>query len=163
MNSRFEMNEMLGNQYFMARNYLGAATEFQSVLEDEPNNLNAKKKLVISFTQIGRHKKAMKLFMEIIQENIDFIMNTDPIKDDCPCGELVNSLERVTKHGEQTFTSYQTLGILWLYCDINQSIDNFEKALELMPNDQNINGTLILIKKKMKETPNQNFQSGIPS
>lgn len=157
------MNEMLGNQYFMARNYLGAATEFQSVLEDEPNNLNAKKKLIISFTQIGRHKKAMKLFMNVIQNSVDYIMNTDPIKDDCPCGELVNSLERVTKHGEQTFTSYQTLGILWLYCDINQSIDSFEKALEFMPNDENINGALILLKKKLKEIHNQNSQFNLPS
>ena len=157
------MNEMLGNQYFMARNYLGAATAFQGVLEEEPDNLNAKKKLIISFTQIGRHKRAMKLFMDVIQDNIDYIMNTDPIKDDCPCGELVNSLERVTKHGEQTFTSYQTLGILWLYCDINQSVENFDKALEFMPNDENINSALILLKKKLKETPNQNFQSDIPS
>jgi tetratricopeptide (TPR) repeat protein len=157
------MNEMLGNQYFMARNYMGAATAFQSVLEEEPNNLNAKKKLIISFTQIGRHKRAMKLFLNVIQENIDYILNTDPIKDDCPCGELVNGLEMVTKHSEQTFTSYQTLGILWLYCDINKSIEYFEKALELIPKDENINGALILLKKKLKKTQNQNFQSDLPS
>ena len=157
------MHEMLGNQYFMARNYLGAATVFQNVLKDEPDNLNAQKKLIISFTQIGRHKKAIKLFVDIIHDNVDYIMNTDPIKDDCPCGELVNSLEMVIKHGEKTFTSYQTLGILWLYCDLYQSIDNFEKALALKPDDENINGVLIILKKKLIEISDQNSQLNLPS
>jgi len=157
------MHEMLGNQYFMARNYLGAATVFQNVLKDEPNNLNAKKKLIISFTQIGKHKKAMEVFMDIIQNNVEYIMNTDPIKDDCPCGELVNNLEMITKRGEKTFTSHQTLGILWLYCDLHQSIDNFEKALVLKPNDENTNGVLIILKKKQMELSTNNSNSSFPS
>lgn len=145
---------MLGNQYFMARNYLGAADAFQNVLKDEPKNLNAKKKLIISLTQIGKFSKAFELFADFISENIDYIVNTDPAKDDCPCAELVNNLEVKSKYGTESITILETLGILWLYCDIHNSIEYFEKALQLIPNDVKLNSILIILKKKLKEISN---------
>lgn len=147
---------MLGNQYFMARNYLGAATVFQNVLKDDPNNLNARKKLIISYTQIGKFTQAVDLFSSFISENIDNILETDPIKDDCPCPELVHNLEKLTQHGNESFTTYQTLGILWLYCDITKSVQYFEKAIELKPKDEKANAILFLIKKKLEEISSQN-------
>jgi tetratricopeptide (TPR) repeat protein len=150
------MNEMLGNQYFMARNYLGAATVFQYVLKEDPTNINARKKLIIAFTQIGKYSKAVDLFSEFISENVDNIIETDPIKDDCPCPELVHSLEHLTHAENESFTTYQTLGILWLYCDIYKSIENFEKALELKPKDEKTNAFLVIIKKKLTEISTQN-------
>lgn len=150
------MYEMLGNQYFMARNYLGAATVFQDVLKEDPNNINARKKLIISFTQIGKFTQAVDLFSNFISENIDKIIETDPIKDDCPCPELVRNLENLTHHGNESFTTYQTLGILWLYCDIKKSIEYFEKALELKPQDEKAKAILILINKKLAELSSQN-------
>ena len=142
---------MLGNQFFMTRNYLEASNAFQQVLQEDPNNINARKKLIISFTQIGKFTKALELFSSFISENIDAIINTDPIKDDCPCPELVHNLEHLTSHGSESFTTYQTLGILWLYCDIHKSIENFEKAIALKPKDENAIAILLLIKKKLRE------------
>lgn len=148
------MHEMLGNQYFMARNYLGAATVFQNVLRDDPTNINARKKLIIAFTQIGKYSKALDLFTEFIQENIDNIIDTNPMKDDCPCPELVNNLENLIKYEGQSFTAYQTLGILWLYCDINRSVENFEKARKIKPKDEKTNSILVLLNKKLNEISN---------
>ena len=145
------MNEMLGNQYFMARNYLGAAEAFQIVLKDEPKNLNATKKLIISLTQIGKYSKAFDLFANFINENIDFILNTDPIKDDCPCAELVTNLETKNKFGNESITSLETLGILWLYCNIQNSIQYFEKAFVLNPNDPKLNSVITILRKKLRE------------
>lgn len=145
------MNEMLGNQYFMARNYLGAATVFQNVLKEDPNNVNARKKLIIAYTQIGKYSKAVDLFTNFINENINHILETDPVKDDCPCPELVHSLEHLTEHGRESFTTYETLGILWLYCDLNKSIYYIEKALELKPKDEKANAILVILKKKQIE------------
>ncbi|MCB0732034.1 MAG: hypothetical protein KDC88_13475 [Ignavibacteriae bacterium] len=156
------MNEMLGNQYFMARNYMEAANTFQSVLHDEPNNLNAKKKLIISLTQVGKYSKSLDLFFDLINENIDFIVDTDPIKDDCPCAELVNNLELVTKYGTHSLTTLQTLGILWLYCDINKSVEYFEKALQVKPNDEKTNAILYILKKKLSDN-SQNYDVKYPS
>ena len=150
------MHEMLGNQYFMARNYLGAATVFQNVLKDDPNNVNVRKKLIIAFTQIGKFTQAVDLFSNFISENIDNIIETDPIKDDCPCPELVHNLEQLTQQGNESFTTYQTLGILWLYCDITKSVKYFEKALELKPKDERANAILLLVKKKLEELSSQN-------
>ncbi len=147
---------MLGNQYFMARNYLGAADVFQNVLLEEPKNLNATKKLIISLTQIGKYSKAFDLFTNFINENIDFILNTDPIKDDCPCAELVTNLETKNKFGNESITSLETLGILWLYCDINNSIQYFEKALVLNTNDPKLNSVITILRKKIKEISNSN-------
>jgi tetratricopeptide (TPR) repeat protein len=150
------MNEMLGNQYFMARNYLGAANAFQEVLKEDPSNIIARKKLIIAFTQIGKYTQAVDLFTKFISENIDRILETDPIKDDCPCPELVHNLEHLSTHGSESFTTYETLGILWLYCDINKSIEYFKKALALKPKDDNVNGILILLNKKLSENTKKN-------
>ena len=146
---------MLGNQYFMARNYLGAATVFQSVLKEDPTNVNARKKLIISYTQIGKYTQAVDLFTDFINENIDKIIETDPIKDDCPCPELVHNLEHLTQQGSESFTTYQTLGILWLYCDIHKSVQYFKKALELKPKDEKANIILMLVNKKLVELSKQ--------
>ena len=145
------MHEMLGNQYFMTRNYLGAAEVFANVLKEDPNNLNAKKKMIVSLTQIGKYEKAAQLFTELISDNPDLIINTDPVKDDCPCYELVDRLEDITKLNDESFTTLQTLGILWLYCDINKSVNYFRKAKELKPTDKNINTVLNILEKKLQE------------
>jgi len=145
------MNEMLGNQYFMARNYLGAATVFQNLLLKDPNNINARKKLIISFTQIGKYTQAVDLFSNFICDNMDSIIETDPIKDDCPCPELIHNLENITDHENGSFTTFETLGILWLYCDINKSIEYFEKAIDLRPHDEQANAILVLLKRKLND------------
>ena len=149
------MNEMLGNQYFMARNYVRAATVFRDVLKSDPNNTNARKKLIISLTQIGKYTQAVDQFSEFINENIDVIIETDPERDDCPCPELVQNLEHLTKHGSESFTTYETLGILWLYCDINRSIEYFKKAAELKPSDEQVNTILSILNKKLREHSSQ--------
>lgn len=150
------MHEMLGNQYFMARNYLGAATVFQNVLKDDPGNINVQKKLIISYTQIGKYSHAVELFSDLISHNINDIIATDPIKDDCPCPELVNKLENFTDQGNESFTTYQTLGILWLYCDIHKSEEYFKKALELKPKDEKTNAIIIKIAKKLSNLSKEN-------
>ena len=85
--------------------------------------------------------------------NIDSITNTDLEKDDCPCAELVKIIEIKTKFS-QSFTTLQTLGILWLYCDIHKSIEYFEAALKEKPSDENTNFILFTLKKKLTEISN---------
>lgn len=148
------MNEMLGNQYFMTRNYLGAANAFQSVLKKDPTNINANKKLIISLTQIGKFDQAVDIFSDFIVKNIDRIIETDPEKDDCPCPELVQNLEHLKKHGSESFTLFETLGVLWLYCDIHKSIDYFKKAHDLKPMDEKVNSILSILEKTLQEKTN---------
>jgi hypothetical protein len=87
-NWNLKMYEMLGNQCFMARNYLGNATVFQIVLKKDPTNIKAKN-LINSFAQFGKYTKATDLFSNFIAENVDRIIETDSITDDCLNPELV--------------------------------------------------------------------------
>ncbi|MDX1702296.1 MAG: hypothetical protein R3250_16835 [Melioribacteraceae bacterium] len=149
------MNEMLGNQYFMARNYMKAATVFSDVLKEDPDNTNANKKLIISLTQIGKYTQAVDQFFYFIHEHVDAIIETDPEKDDCPCPDLVKNLEHLTRHGSESFTTYETLGILWLYCDLHKSIEYFQKAAELKPSDEQVKSILAILYNKSAELSSQ--------
>lgn len=149
------MHEMLGNQYFMARNYEAAAIEFEKHLTSNPNSVNAQKKLIISLTQIKKYDQAITLFTNFIKDNIDRIIETDPIKDDCPCPELVNNLEKITNGNSHSFITNQVLGVLWLYCDIYKSLEYFEKANEINPSDQQNNAILVSLKSKIAQLKHQ--------
>jgi len=127
------MSEMLGNQYFMARNFSAAEKEFEEVLIKYPENRTAKKKLVVCYTQTGRLKESFAFFLELIKNDIGFIVKTDPIKDDCPCHELITQAEAQSKNYDNKHNYYLMMGIIWLFCDIYQSKFYFEKLKEIDP------------------------------
>lgn len=132
------MSEMLGNQYFMARNFSAAQKEFEEVLIKYPENLFAKKKLVICYTQTGRLKESFAYFFDIIRSDIEFIIKTDPIKDDCPCPELIEKLEPKSINKVDTFEYNLVMGIIWLYCNVNHSLNYFTKLREMDPSNHEI-------------------------
>ena len=118
-------SEMLGNKYFLARNYQGAAQNLQYVLSQNPINKGARKKIVICYTQIGEIEKAFENFHALVKEDINFIINTDPVADDCPCPELVEKYGKVLPYEDNSFDMKLILGMLWLYCDVDKSLELF--------------------------------------
>ncbi len=147
------MTEMLGNQYFMARNYKLAQEEFEKTFLNTPEQNAIKKKLVVCYTQTGRLKDAIKYFMEIVSNDINLILDTDPVKDDCPCPELIEKLEKQEEQLSDAYDRRMVLGIIWLYCDINKSLKWFEQALEIYPSDAGIK--LIIEKIKLAQNRSQ--------
>lgn len=147
------MSEMLGNQYFMARNYSDAMRELEEVLIKHPSNKNVKKKLIVCYTQTGKVNKALDFFYELIKEDIEFIINTNPVHDDCPCPELVQLIEK-KKVGNVTSPYFNIIsGIIWLYCDPNKSLEYFIKSLGIEPNNQNIKNITQIIKNYIHSRP----------
>ena len=69
------MSEMLGNQYFLARNYSGAAQELEKVLREDSKNKAIRRKLIVCYTQIGEIQEALSLFLSLAKEDIGFIIN----------------------------------------------------------------------------------------
>jgi tetratricopeptide (TPR) repeat protein len=136
------MSEMLGNQFFMARNYPAAQKELEEVFLKDPQNISVKKKLVICYTQTGKLKDAINLFSKLLNENIEFIINTDPELDDCPCPELIEKIGNFNHQNESSFDHLLTLAIIWLYCDENKSLEYFKKLHELEPNNLLINQSI---------------------
>lgn len=130
------MNEMLANYQFLVRNYQNAVTELIDVVSKNPLNKKARKKLIICFTQTNQLGKALDLFVKLINEDMDFVMNTNPGVEDCPCPELVTKLENGEIKRIDKYELYTELGILWLYCNTEKSLKNFKKAFEINPNNE---------------------------
>jgi pentatricopeptide repeat protein len=135
------VNEMLGNQYFMARDYAAAERELAPALTKNPISKPIRRKLIICYTQLGEISKALDMFNELIHQDIEFVIKADEILDDCPCPELLDNKEHVYLQSESE-DNFLILGMLWLYCDIENSIKYFSKALEIDPKNELIRITL---------------------
>jgi tetratricopeptide (TPR) repeat protein len=143
------MSEMLGNQYFMARNYKEAVKELEPVYLNDLGNKSIRRKLIIGYTQIGKIAKALELFIPLVLEDAKFIMGADPIKDDCPCKEIMQHLKSSPKEIDSSeFNIYN--GILYLYCEPKKSLKFFKRAMLDFPENEEIKKIILIIKKHIE-------------
>ncbi|OQX96065.1 hypothetical protein B6I21_02205 [candidate division KSB1 bacterium 4572_119] len=149
------MCEMLGNQYFLARKYSLAAIELEKALGKDPANKSIRRKLVICRIQSGKIQQALELFSSLIDEDVAFIMDADPILDDCPCPELVYDFEKQLNDNKKSLECNLKLAMIWLYCDIEKSILYFNKSLELLPDDPEIKRVLKLLTNYLSSQENK--------
>ena len=153
------MSEMLGNQYFLARNYANAAKNLQYALDIDPLSKPVRKKLVICYLQIGEIQNALNIFYNLILEDIDCIINTEPVSDDCPCPKLVAHYGTIIPYEENSADLKIMLGMLWLYCDINKSLSFFKSAEKMKPDDELIKSISSIIENKLSLINKLNKQS----
>jgi tetratricopeptide (TPR) repeat protein len=139
------MSEMLGNQYFMARNYFAAESELGYSLAIDPTNKSILKRITVCYTQTGKIDKALNTFLSLISNDIDFVANTDPVSEDCPCQELITKLQSSDKINFNPLDYYLAMGILWFYCDSQESYSFFKSAFAMRPSDARIKQCLRLI------------------
>lgn len=130
------MNEMLGNQHFMARRYYEASKEFEISYKLDPTNKSIRKKLIVCYTQLGKVNLAFELFFDLVSEDIEFIINTDPFDDDCPCFELVEQRIYIEKYNLDTKDILIVKGIIWLYCNYEKSLSIFQELESLFSNNK---------------------------
>ncbi len=123
------MSEMLGNRYFIARQYHKAAEQLEEALIKSADPQKVKKKLIICYIETGQVEKALRLFGSIVSMDPTIIINTDPYHEDCPCPELVVGWEKTTDEDKMSAVDLESLGMLYLYCDIAKSLHYFKKAL----------------------------------
>lgn len=142
------MSEMLGNQFFMARNYVAAAKELEEALQRNQKCKAIRRKLIICFNETGEIRKAFLFFISLINEDAEFIIQTDPIDDDCPCPELIFEAERSLMNNNNSIDFVLRLGMLWLYCDVRESIRYFNQAQQMAPKDSEIKTAITLLKTK---------------
>jgi tetratricopeptide (TPR) repeat protein len=147
-------SEMLGNKYFLARKYENAAMNYQYTLQNNPVNKTARKKLIICYTQIGQIKKAFENFYQLVKQDINFILETDPIADDCPCIELTNKYGNILPYENESYDLKLMLSMLWLYCNPEKSLEFFKRVLVENPTDQKIKEIVCIIEEKIK-SPNK--------
>jgi len=143
-------SEMLGNKYFLARNYENAALNFQHTLKSNPINKSVRKKLIICYTQTGHIQKALENFYILCKEDIDFIINTDVVADDCPCPELTEKYGNVFPYENGSYDMKLMLAMLWLYCSVQKSLEFFKRILLENQSDSRIKEITSLIEEKVK-------------
>jgi tetratricopeptide (TPR) repeat protein len=140
------MSEMLGNQYFLGRNYSKALIEFENCIIENPTDKAIRRKLIICYTQTNNLDKALVTFYNLISEDIKFVMDADPLRDDCPCAELIKNID------SSLYTIYENKlvnGILWLFCDPKTSLEFFMEAKEIKPNNKFISQIINIIQNQI--------------
>ena len=146
------MSEMLGNQYFMARNYEEAVRALEPVYLKDTLNKSVRRKLIIAYTQTGKLMKALEVFILLVEEDVEFIINADPIFDDCPCPEIEKQL-RISPKGILSPDINIYNGILWLYCNPKMSVKFLKKAIADFPENKGIKKSVEIIKNQIKNRP----------
>jgi tetratricopeptide (TPR) repeat protein len=137
------MSEMLGNHYFLSRDFGLAIEAFSKTFHTSyPNNIL--KKLIICHITQGNIKTAKEYFLKVISDNPFIIINTDIVDEDCPCPNLINQIENKFKT-HSSLDDLTSLGMLWLYCDIQRSLDYFNIATTSYPNDNFISQLLKIL------------------
>jgi tetratricopeptide (TPR) repeat protein len=124
-----KMSEMLGNRYFIAREYNKAAEQLEGALKKSTDPQKVKKKLIICYIEAGQTEKALHLFFNLLSLDPYLIINTDPYHEDCPCPELVVGWEKAANSDQMSVVELESLGMLYLYCDIEKSQYYFRRAL----------------------------------
>jgi tetratricopeptide (TPR) repeat protein len=137
------MSEMLGNHYFLARDYAAAIREYRTAFKRSiPKNIE--KKIIICYLTQNNFETAMHHFQRITKEDPLTIINTDFTTDECPCMELINGYEKENDH---LFEEIIRLGILWSYCDISRAIKYFRDSLDINPENKFVQETLDILNK----------------
>lgn len=137
------MSEMLGNHYFLRRDF-GLAIDAFSKAFHPPYPNDILKKIIICHIAQGNISKAKEYFLRVINEDPYIIINTEVIDEDCPCPDLIKQIENKL-NPPSSFEDFSILGMLWLYCDSEKSIYYFSKADALNPNEKFISQSLKII------------------
>jgi len=136
------MSEMLGNRYFLARQFNNAIPYLEEALNQNPTGEKVKKKLIICNIQTGHIDKAFTLFYELVHNNPKVIIETDAYWDDCPCGELIPLWEKKVDENKDSLEYLITLGMLNLYCNLEKSRLYFNQAIPYSDNPAKIQSVL---------------------
>jgi tetratricopeptide (TPR) repeat protein len=142
-------SEMLGNKYFLARNYNLAAINFQETLKTDPINKFIRKKLIICYTHTFQIKKAFENFYLLAKEDINFIIDTDLVADDCPCAELTAKYGNILPYENDSVDLKLMLAMLWLYCSAEKSLKFFKQIRIELPDDIRIQEIILIMENKI--------------
>lgn len=145
------MSEMLGNHYFQLKNYFLAEQSYEKEFLRGSSENRILKRLIICYTQTNKIPEAQKLLLQLIEQDINIVLKTNINEEFCPCDELIVDIENGVIKYESNFDTYCVLGILWLFCNYENSLKYFQLASKEQPSDEIIAKILNLI----KDYPNQ--------
>lgn len=141
------MSEMLANHCFHARDFAAAHRLYTPVLAAHPENKSIRRRMIICCIKTGAMAEALAHFTWLVERDVDFIINTDPVDDDCPCPELISETPAEQEGGGSPEETLR-LGMLWLYCDVHQSRRYLSRYLEANPGHRELQHLVSLIAER---------------
>lgn len=149
------MSEMLANHYYQLKNYVLAECIYERLIPSELSDNKVLKRLIICYTQTNKIDKASELFLQLIQSDFNIILRTDRDEEFCPCDELISKIENGEIKYESRFHTLTVLGILWMYCNYKMSLSFFNKALEEIPDNEQVKKILKVIENYSDQINNK--------
>ena len=135
---------MLANQYFMTERYLEACELYKKVLSVNSSNSIVKKKLLSCFVLTGKLSEAMDIFTQLILKDFEILLENEDGLYGTPCIKMISELESCNSDLSETDKIF-TLGVLWMYCDINTAKSYFDQLILIIPNDNKLQTVIKLI------------------
>ena len=132
------MCEMLGNQYFIAGNYLEAIRIYSNIINTEKTNAEIQKKLIISYLKTTQLNSALLQFIAILNSSRSVAKCNENSNDYCVCREMISELNENKWNNIVGLDRDLMLAMLWYFCDLKQSRKYFKRASILAPNDKHI-------------------------
>lgn len=127
----------LADKIAKSGDYYAATTEYQKVLNEEPNNPDAILGLADAYSSISQFKQALELYKKYLSSNPDnFHVQYNYASALANVGrenEAVTEYKRAIEMNPGYAESYYSLGAVLLNKDINLARSNWRKYLELQP------------------------------
>lgn len=124
---------MLGNQYFMARNFREAIHHFEKASKKHPDDLQLAQKYVICLAVNEQVDAAASEFLRILRCCPSVILTSQNLDPDCPCPEILAKWSLEPPARFDRFHYLTALGILAVFCKRELALAYFCKAREIKP------------------------------
>lgn len=143
------MSLMLGNRYFLDRDYARAVPLLEAARAETPEAARVLKRLVIAYVQLEELELALDRLELVLSRSPRAVIDTDPDEEDCPCPALCAAFERRLGSGPATYSVVLGLGILELYCDLQRARRHLRQAHDLRPAEARLTRVLALAEREM--------------
>jgi hypothetical protein len=149
------MSEMLGNRYFLGRNFRSAALQYEDTLHKiNTIDIEVVKKLIVCYTKVNRTDDALNYYYSLLKKIQYSTDNLIIENEDCPYKKIIEELIiEMELEGLQYSTSIK-LGILNSYCSSTNGIKYFKKALEFSRNKKIIKQIINILEGKKHRSNN---------
>ena len=145
------MSEMLGNHYFISRNFFFAEKIYEKLPIYHSSNPKVLKKLIICYTQTHKITKALQYLLFLMARDIGTILEKNGNDEDCPCNDLILKIENNEIKYSTEEEKYTALAILWIYCNHKTSLNYFQIALNENPQNKYLIKMISFIKELSKQ------------
>ena len=143
------MCEMLGNHFFLLKEYDNAKHIYERLLNSSKFNISIKIKLILCLIAIRKIKKAFSIFYDLIMNNSWILLNSDFVINKSICNELIYSTKKNINNFKKNSDIFLVLGMLYAFVDTNFSIKYFKVLKNISKNKtkyKNLILTMLIIK-----------------